>query len=209
MNKKALLAQVEKNVLTCRKCRLCEHAKNAVPGEGNIDSEIVFIGEAPGRTEDETGRPFVGRAGKLLEQSLSDIGLSRKDVWIGNIVKHRPPENRDPLPDEIAACEKFLAYQLRLISPLMVVTLGRFALNYFHPEGRITKDRGGLLHTKSFNVYPVYHPAAALRNPEMMRGFVEDFKRIPQILDLIKKGDKDIPVQTDQQIDDGQLVLGL
>ena len=209
MNKEEMMEKVAVAVKACKKCRLHSGALNAVPGEGNINSEIVFIGEAPGRTEDETGRPFVGRAGKLLEHSLGDIGLSRKDVWIGNIVKHRPPDNRDPLPDEIAACEKFLAYQLRIISPLLIVTLGRFAMNYFHPEGRISRDRGTLLRTKNFNVYPVYHPAAALRNPEMMSGFVEDFKRIPQILDLIKKGDKDIPVQTDQQIDDGQLVLGL
>ena len=102
MEKRAILDQIESNIRICRKCRLCELAKNAVPGEGDIDSEIVFVGEAPGANEDLTGRPFVGRAGKLLEVLLSEIGLKRENVWIGNIIKHRPPENRDPLPDEIA-----------------------------------------------------------------------------------------------------------
>lgn len=209
MTKKEMMDKIAGSVRACRKCRLREGALNAVPGDGNIDAELVFIGEAPGRTEDETGLPFVGRAGKLLDESLKEIGFSRKDVWIGNIIKHRPPDNRDPLPDEIGVCEKFLEYQLKIISPVLIVTLGRFALNYFYPEGRITSDRGNLFRTKNYNIYPVYHPAAALRNPEMMRGFKDDFKRIRQVLDLIKKGKNDMPEQDVSEIEDGQLGLGL
>lgn len=209
MTKKEMMDKIAGSVRACRKCRLREGSLNAVPGDGNIDAELVFIGEAPGRTEDETGLPFVGRAGKLLDESLKEIGFSRKDVWIGNIIKHRPPDNRDPLPDEISVCEKFLEYQLKIISPVLIVTLGRFALNYFYPEGKITSDRGNLFRTKNYNIYPVYHPAAALRNPEMMRGFKDDFKRIPQVLDLIKKGKNDMPEQDVSEIEDGQLGLGL
>jgi len=181
------LEQISKNVKTCRKCRLCETALNAVPGEGNINSEIVFIGEAPGQTEDETGRPFVGRAGKLLDKSLETIGKVRSDVWIGNIIKHRPPENRDPLPDELSACSPYLEMQLRAIKPKMIVTLGRFSMNFFYPEGKISRDKGNLVFTGKYYVYPIYHPAAALRNPTMMRDFMSDFKKIPENLEKAKK----------------------
>ncbi len=205
MDKETFLKQIEINVKSCKKCRLCEMAKNAVPGEGNINAEIVFIGEAPGETEDLTGRPFVGRAGKLLEASLAEIGLQRADVWIGNIIKHRPPENRDPLPDEISACEPYLALQLKAIAPLLIVTLGRFSMSYFYPEGKISRDRGHILKTDLYNVYPVYHPAAALRNPTMMKDFKDDFLRIPRIIELVKKGNLEKIENTQDQ--NGQLGL--
>lgn len=188
MDKKELMAEIERNVRVCKKCRLYEGAHNPVPGEGNINSEIVFIGEAPGQVEDETGRPFVGRAGKLLEQLLLKIGYKRTDVWIGNIIKHRPPENRDPLPDELQMCEKYLELQLKAINPVLVVTLGRFSMNYFYPDGKITRDRATVIKAKGYNVYPVYHPAAALRNPTMASVLAEDFKKIPQVLAGIKEG---------------------
>lgn len=187
MDKKSQLDQIQKNILICRKCRLCEQAKNAVPGEGNIDSEIIFIGEAPGQNEDETGRPFVGRAGKLLEALLKEIGYTREQVWIGNIIKHRPPENRDPLPDEIEACKSYLSMQLKIINPKLVITLGRFSMNYFYPDGKISRDRGHVVSVSGYNVYPVYHPAAALRNPDMARGLREDFLRIPSVLVQVKQ----------------------
>jgi uracil-DNA glycosylase family 4 len=186
-DKEKILKQIEAAVKICRKCRLCETAKNAVPGEGNINSKIVFVGEAPGANEDATGRPFVGRAGALLEKALAKINLKREDVWIGNIVKHRPPENRDPLPDEIAACKGYLEMQLKAIKPVLVITLGRYSMNHFFAEGKISRDRGTLIKMKDFYVYPVYHPAAALRNPEMMKGFVQDFMRIPQMLEQAEK----------------------
>lgn len=182
MSKQDELTQLSKNIQTCRKCRLCDLATNAVPGEGNPDAQLVFIGEAPGETEDQTGRPFVGRAGKLLERLLKEINLTREDVWIGNIVKHRPPKNRDPLPDEISACQPYLALQLKIIKPKLVVTLGRYAMSFFYPEGKITRDRGHPIKLVDKTLYPVYHPAAALRNPTFAKALVEDFRRIPSIL---------------------------
>jgi uracil-DNA glycosylase family 4 len=209
MDKLQTFQQIINNVKVCQKCRLCKTAKNSVPGEGNIDSEIIFIGEAPGQVEDATGRPFVGRAGKLLESMLNEIGLKREDVWIGNIIKHRPPENRDPLPDEIAACEPYLTLQIHTIAPVLVVTLGRFSMNYFYQEGKITRDRGHIIKIKGYNVYPIYHPAAALRNPSMAKVLKEDFLRIPEVLKQIKTGTLENVLSEDSNVLDGQLGLGL
>jgi uracil-DNA glycosylase family 4 len=192
MDKQVKLAQIEKNVKNCKACRLCENTLNAVPGEGNPNSDIAFVGEAPGKYEDQTGRPFVGRAGKLLEQMLEKIGYTREDVWIGNVIKHRPPENRDPLPDEIKACEPYLTMQLETINPKLVVTLGRFAMSYFHKDGKISRDRGQLIVLDLHNVYPVYHPAAALRNGDMARALLKDFMKIPEVLEQIEKDSKKI-----------------
>ncbi|MFZ5424514.1 MAG: uracil-DNA glycosylase family protein [Patescibacteria group bacterium] len=212
MNKKALIAQVEANVKNCSKCRLCETALNAVPGEGNINSKIVFIGEAPGATEDKTGRPFVGRAGNLLETLLNEIGYKREDVWIGNIIKHRPPNNRDPLPDEIKACEGYLAMQLKAIDPWVVVTLGRFSMNYFYKDGKITKDHGHPRKIGDLVLYPVYHPAAALRNKSFADALRKDFKRIPKLMEYLnkngfgKRSSDKTPTSVSETID-GQLGL--
>lgn len=206
MDKAALLSQIEKNIKNCSKCKLCKTAMNAVPGEGNLNSELVFIGEAPGATEDATGRPFVGRAGKLLETLLGEIGYQRSDIWIGNIIKHRPPENRDPLPDEIAACQPYLTMQLKAIAPKLVVTLGRFAMNYFYEEGKITRDHGNPISIKNYTVYPVYHPAAALRNGAMHTTLREDFLKIPKVLDELKKGKIEETVNISLPVD-GQLGL--
>lgn len=204
-----MIAEIEKNVKVCKKCRLYETAHNPVPGEGNVNSDIIFIGEAPGQVEDATGRPFVGRAGKLLESLLQKIGYKRSDVWIGNIIKHRPPENRDPLPDELMACEPYLTMQLKAISPLLIVTLGRFSMNYFYPEGKITRDRATIIKAKGYNVYPVYHPAAALRNPTMAQTLTQDFLKIPSILEQIKNGST-ADSQAKPVLDtSGQLQLGL
>ena len=211
-DKQQRMNQIEKNVKSCQKCRLYEEAKNGVPGEGNVAAEIVFIGEAPGAYEDETGRPFVGRAGKLLEVSLQEIGLSRSDVWIGNIIKHRPPGNRDPLPDEIKSCAPYLMLQLELISPKLIVTLGRFAMNFFYKEGKISRDKGRLIRVGEYNVYPVYHPAAGLRSSSMMVDFKSDFLRIPEILKIIKEGkfvDLGIEEVLPEGVPDGQLGLGV
>jgi len=185
VDKTLLLNQIENNIKVCTKCRLCKTATNSVPGEGNPNSELVFIGEAPGETEDLTGSPFVGRAGRLLETLLGKIGYKREDVWIGNIIKHRPPQNRDPLPDEILACQPYLTEQLKIMSPKLIVTLGRFALLYFYNDGKISRDKGKLV---GLNVFPVYHPAAALRNPQMAKALEEDFLKIPQVLKNLKEG---------------------
>lgn len=205
MNKQTILNQIEKNVLVCKKCRLCETAKNAVPGEGNVNSEIVFIGEAPGANEDETGRPFVGRAGKMLEGLLSEIGLTREQVWIGNIIKHRPPNNRDPLPDEIASCQPFLKLQLETINPKLVVTLGRFSMNYFYPTGKITRDHGNLKKIKNLYIFPVYHPAAALRNGNFAQALKADFLKIPKVLEFINEREAKNVTITDEE--SGQIGL--
>lgn len=182
------LEEISKKIKSCKKCRLCETAINAVPGEGNTKPDLAFIGEAPGKYEDEQGRPFVGRSGKLLENLLSEIGLKREDVWIGNIIKHRPPNNRDPLPNELAACQGYLDMQLQLLRPKLIVTLGRFSMNYFIPDAKISIDHGRAVFEMGYNIYPVYHPAAALRNGNMGRVLRDDFKKIPSILEQLKNG---------------------
>ena len=140
----------------------------------------------PGAEEDATGRPFVGKSGKLLDKLLGDIGLNRSDVWIGNVVKHRPPNNRDPLPAEIMACKPYITSQIDIIDPLLIVTLGRFAMNYFYPQGKISTDRGTLIKPNGRYVFPVYHPSAGFRNGKMMQGLKEDFAKIPECLNKIK-----------------------
>jgi len=214
VDKEAILTQIEQNIKVCQKCRLCKLATNAVPGEGNVDSEVVFVGEAPGAEEDKQGRPFVGRAGMLLERLLKEIGYARQDVWIGNIIKHRPPENRDPLPDEIAACQPYLSMQLKAINPKIIVTLGRYAMYHFYNEGKISRDRGvarkvtapGIGETV---IYPVYHPAAALRNPQAMDDLKKDFAKIPDIIKSVKDGSLFREDPQTVPVDEDQLGLGI
>jgi DNA polymerase len=170
----------------CRKCELCKTAKTAVVGEGSLNSKIIFIGEAPGKNEDDTGKPFVGRAGKLLTQLINSIGLSREDVWIGNIIKHRPPKNRPPKPFEIEMCQDFLRRQIEIIDPLIIVPLGRFSFNYFLPGAKITNERGKLIEMGRYKIFPVYHPAAALRNKNFLNILTADFKILSEIIDKIK-----------------------
>lgn len=207
-DKSSLLLQIEKNIKICQKCSLCKTARNGVPGEGNVDSEVVFIGEAPGETEDATGRPFVGRAGKLLEKHLEMIGWKRSDVWIGNIIKHRPPENRDPLPEELAACSPFLTLQIDTIKPILIITLGRFSMNYFYSEGKISRDHGSLVKVGDYSLYPMYHPAAALRNPSVMKDFTLDFKNLPDVINNAKSSRSVNSNSLDNSSNSGQLGLG-
>ena len=171
-------------------------------GEGNANCEVLFIGEAPGQNEDEQRRPFVGRGGQLLRQMIREIGWKEQDVYITNIVKRRPPGNRDPLPEEIAAYKPYLTRQVELIAPKVIVPLGRFSTNYFLPEAKITRDQGRAFRVPAHPylpagrqgsgeggdahlVIPMLHPAAALRAPEMMRAFQETFRKLP---DVIAKG---------------------
>lgn len=213
MEKEKLLKEIEVSIKTCTKCRLCKTANNPVPGEGNINSKVVFIGEAPGYYEDMSGRPFVGRAGKLLDTSLNEIGYKRSDVWIGNIIKHRPPENREPLPDEISSCASYLDLQLKLISPVLIVTLGRYAMNYFFPNGKISQDRGNLIKIGSNYIYPLYHPAAALRSTGVLEEFRKDFHKIPEMLEkaeeLLSSGGSENSKDKSTDSLDGQLILDL
>jgi DNA polymerase len=159
---------------------------NLVFGEGDPDCEVLFIGEAPGFNEDKEKRPFVGRAGQLLRKNIRDIGWQEKDVYITNIVKRRPPENRDPNEEEIEKYKPYLARQIEIINPKIVVPLGRFSMNYFLPLAKITRDQGKLFKVENYFVLPMLHPAAALRGNEMMKLFEETFKRLPAALAKVK-----------------------
>lgn len=185
--KKEIYTKMNQAIVTCTKCRLCRNRKNAVPGEGSLNSDVVFIGEAPGANEDQQARPFVGRSGMLLNELLLKIGLSRKTVWIGNVVKCRPPENRDPMVDELRACKPYLDKQIELIDPKVIVTLGRFAMEYFLPGEKIAKAHGNLFKVKGKLIYPIYHPAAALRNGTIKDILTKDFYNLKKIL----KGESD------------------
>lgn len=172
-------------------CTLKEEATQAVPGEGSADAEILFIGEAPGKNEDLQGVPFIGAAGKFLALMLASIGLKREDIYITNIVKYRPPNNRDPLPDEILACEEWLHKQIKIIQPKIIVTLGRHAMEHFIPGKKISEVHGQSfqktfpgLGTQTFFV--LYHPAAALYNGSLRATLLKDFKKIPNIIKKIK-----------------------
>jgi uracil-DNA glycosylase len=181
------LVELYKQVSTCTKCPLHETRTKAVFGAGNADAELMFVGEAPGAEEDRQGLPFVGRAGQLLNQLLGEIGLAREDVFIANVLKSRPPGNRDPLPLEIAACEPYLFEQVRLIEPKVVCTLGNFATKLLSgsPVG-ITKVRGTPqvheLGGRTVFLLPLLHPAAALRTPAMQETLRGDFATIPGLL---------------------------
>lgn len=186
MAEKEDLAKVAQGVKDCRKCPLWESAANPVPGEGDPDAEIMFIGEAPGYWEDQKGRPFVGQAGKLLDRLLSTIGIKRNEVFIGNVLKHRPPGNRDPLPGETLACQEWLDKQIEIIQPKLIVTLGRFAMSKFIPDGKITQIHGQPRlvdwRGKKMVVLSLFHPAAALRSTQVMAQTEEDFRKIPEIV---------------------------
>lgn len=151
-------------------------------GEGDVNAEVMFIGEAPGFHEDKLQRPFVGQAGKLLDKLLEKVNWPRASVYITNIVKRRPPENRDPLPEEIDAYKPYLTRQIELINPKMIVTLGRFSMNYFLPLAKISRDKGRAVKIDGRVVVPVYHPAAALRSGAMMKELENDFHKLPEIL---------------------------
>lgn len=182
MTKRDLLEKIAKEIKICQKCRLYRTSTQGVPGEGSENAEIVFIGEAPGYYEDQQGRPFVGRAGALLEELLKKIGKKRSDVYITNVVKHRPLDNRDPFPDEIRACKRYLDQQLETINPKIVVALGRFSLKYFFPNASISKEHGIPKISGKRIIYPVYHPAAALRSDSVKKTLERDFLKISKIL---------------------------
>lgn len=170
-------------VRECTRCRLCQTRTHAVPGEGPVDSRIMFIGEGPGANEDQTGRPFVGAAGQLLERLLATIGLTREDVYIANVVKCRPPGNRNPESDEIEACKPYLGRQLKIIDPSIIVTLGRFAMERWLPDKKISRVHGQSFRYGSRLIVPLFHPAAALRRPEWQVALEEDFLRLPDYVE--------------------------
>lgn len=181
MDKNDALEKLKKEMLTDKKLPL---KTNLIFGEGNPESSILFIGEAPGAIEEEQGRPFVGRSGQLLRKCIRDIGWQENDVYITNIVKRRPPANRDPLPREIALYKPYLEKQIQILQPKIIVTLGRFSMNFFMPDARITRDQGKLFKAGPWNVFPILHPAFALRGTRAMKNFKESFEKLKN-LDII------------------------
>ena len=190
MDKVAQLQKLKDQMLGDAKLPL---ATNLVFGEGSADCQVLFIGEAPGAVEDELVRPFVGRSGQLLRKNIRAIGWQEADVYITNIVKRRPPENRDPLPQEILAYKPYLARQIEIINPKIIVPLGRFSMNFFLPEAKITRDQGHLFEAtivkagKTWFVAPMFHPAAALRGTTAMKAFEEGFKNLPKMLKKVEE----------------------
>ena len=196
MDKKQKLEEIAQQVAKCQKCPLYKNTTNPVPGEGNPEAEIMFIGEGPGYNEDQQGRPFVGQAGKLLDMLLASIKIDRKDVFIANVVKHRPPENREPMPQEIEVCREFLDRQIEVIQPKIIVTLGRFSMEKFIPGARISQLHGMArfveFGARRIVVIPMFHPAAALRGTEVMNKLKADFIKIPNLL----KGEEKVAEET-------------
>jgi uracil-DNA glycosylase family 4 len=195
------LAEIDREVAACRKCPLWRGATNPVPGAGSAEAEVMFIGEGPGFYEDKQGLPFVGPAGKLLDQLLEMIGLRRTEVFIANMIKHRPPGNRDPLPQEMAACSGYLERQIEVVEPKVIVPLGRFSMGKFIPGVRISQVHGQArfvqVSGRKVIVIPMYHPAAALRAGRIMEELKKDFLVIGKFLN---KGNQDYQVdQVDQE----------
>ena len=183
---------LEEKIKACRKCHLRDTCLQVVPGEGNFEADIMFIGEGPGENEDKQGRPFVGAAGKFLEEMLSLIGKNREDVFIGNVLKCRPPGNRDPLPEEVKACWPWMMEQIKIIKPKLVVLLGRHAMERFLPGQKISKIHGQAMRREILEIgkqvfYVLYHPAAALYQGSLRETLKTDFKKIPKVIEAIEK----------------------
>ena len=169
-------------ISVCPDCDLCKTRTRAVPGEGPENAEILLVGEGPGFHEDQQGRPFVGQAGKFLEELLASVGLQRSDVYITNVVKCRPPNNRDPLPDEVEACRKHLEEQISTIKPRLIVTLGRHSLAWFFPRDTISKVHGQIREKDGIYFLHMYHPAAALHSGGLRQTILDEFRRLPDAL---------------------------
>lgn len=192
MNKKKALDELNKSIRECSKCALSKGCIQVVPGDGSAQAQIMFIGEGPGKKEDELGQPFVGAAGKFLDEMLSVINLKRDEVYIANTVKCRPPENRDPLPEEKDTCWPWLLEQIKIIQPKLIVTLGKHSMEIFLPNFKISQIHGSALRREIPEIgkqlfFVLYHPAAALYNGSMREILIKDFKKIPKVLELLRK----------------------
>lgn len=182
-----IMQEIAKQVSVCEQCNLHLTRKHSVPGEGPINAHMLFIGEGPGFNENEMGRPFVGQAGKFLDELISHAGYQRQDVFITNVVKCRPPENRDPLPDELSACAVYLDQQIATINPDIIVTLGRFSMAKFFPMARISAIHGKAAWVGERLIVPMYHPAAALHQPNLKNDIIADFKALPLAIEEAQK----------------------
>lgn len=191
------LTELHAEIERCKNCDLARHRTKVVPGEGPEDATILFIGEAPGWYEDQSGRPFVGSAGQFLDQLIGMIGLKRNQVFIANVIKCRPPENRDPMPGEIQACSKWLERQLELIKPRVVVTLGRYSMAKYFPGESISKVHGRARRINNVTYFAMYHPAAALHQGNLRKVVEADILKLPAVLAEAKaiEEDKDHPAQ--------------
>ena len=181
------LEEIDARVRACTECPLSEGRTHAVPGEGANNARVIFIGEAPGYQEDQQGRPFVGPAGRFLDELLGSIGLKREDVFIANMIKCRPPNNRDPLPTEVAACTKYLDRQIELLRPDLIVTLGRYAMNKYFPKESISRVRGKVRSKDGQRILPLLHPAAALHQGSLRESIEQDFRVITQAIEEAKE----------------------
>ncbi len=183
MSAEETLAQVAQEVRVCKKCALFRSRKNAVPGEGPAEAEIMFVGEAPGFHENEQGLPFVGAAGNFLNELLAQAGLQRPKVWITNVVKCRPPGNRDPLPEEIDTCNQYLERQIAAINPKIIITLGRYSMGKFMPGAKISSVHGQMRKVGDRFVIAMFHPAAALHQASIKPAILKDFAQLPKLLE--------------------------
>ncbi|MGJ3239065.1 MAG: uracil-DNA glycosylase [Anaerolineae bacterium] len=197
----ARLSAIHTEIFHCTRCPLHVGRTNTVPGSGDPDAEIMFIGEAPGAVEDEQGLPFVGRSGQYLEELLATINLTRNDVFIANVVKCRPPENRDPTETEMATCHPYLQAQINVIDPLLIVTVGRYSMGLFFPNAKISKIHGQPKYDARRVYYPLYHPAYVLRNRAKLEDEIKrDIARIPQLLDEARHNRQNAPDQPDEPL---------
>jgi uracil-DNA glycosylase family 4 len=208
MNPEQVLQEIAEKVTGCKNCDLYHSREKGVPGEGPSDADIMLIGEGPGFHENMQGRPFVGAAGDLLVELLGSIGMKREQVFITNVVKCRPPGNRDPSPEELKACSPYLDQQLQVINPKVIVTLGRFSMARFIPHAKISEIHGNATLVNGRLVVPFYHPAAALHRPSLRSTIEEDFSKLP---DLIKNAEKapSIQVVETKEIDEPPEQLSL
>jgi len=209
MSAEETLAQVAREVSQCTRCELHRTRKQAVPGEGPANTEIMLIGEGPGFHENEQGRPFVGAAGKFLEELLAQAGLKRSEVWIGNVVKCRPPGNRDPQPEELSSCDDYLERQIKAINPKIVITLGRFSMAKFMPGAKISTEHGQMRKVGNRFVIPMYHPAAALHQPKWRPQILADFAKLPKQLEQAKAALANAAVVNDEPPDEEPTQLSL
>ena len=213
MNPEAVLKEVAEQTAICTRCKLHHSRKNAVPGAGSPQAEILFIGEGPGFHENELGLPFVGAAGKFLDELLGEANLKREDVFITNVVKCRPPGNRDPQVEELEACKYYLERQIAAINPDVIVTLGRFSMGHFIHNGKISGIHGRSYWINNRMIVPMYHPAAALHQPSLREVVKQDFRNLPGFIEKAqetRRNNPDIPapeqvVQEEKPVEDSSI----